>query len=96
MLWIKENDNIIASFEVENSTNFISGIQRGSNLNIEIPKIMLMPDKRKREFNNNTDPLFKDQFNKFNWTYIYYSDLDKILLKDKINFNDFVSTTKKI
>jgi DNA modification methylase len=96
MLWIKENDNIIASFEVENSTNFISGIQRGSNLNIEIPKIMLMPDKRKKEFNNNTDPLFKDQFNKFNWTYMYYSDLDKILLEDKINLNDFVLATKKI
>jgi len=95
ILWIKENNNIIASFEVENSTNFISGIQRGSNLNIETPKIMLMPDKRKKEFNNNTDPLFIDQFNKFNWSYMYYSELDKILLKDKVNLDIFISETKK-
>jgi len=95
MLWIKENNNIVASFEVENSTNFISGIQRGSNLNIKIPKIMLMPDKRKKEFDNNTDPLFIDQFNKFNWSYMYYSELDKTLLQDKINLDIFISQTKE-
>jgi len=95
MLWIS-NNNIVASFEVENSTNFISGIQRGSNLNIEIPKIMLMPDKRKKEFENITDPLFGDQFKKFNWSFMYYNDLDKTLENKNIKLDEFLRTTTKL
>ena len=95
LLWIK-NNNIIASFEVENSTNFISGIQRGSNLSVETPKIMLMPDKRKKEFENISDPLFSDQFKKFNWSFMYYSELDKIQNVKNIKLDQFLASSNKL
>jgi len=95
LLWVKDN-NIIASFEVENSTNFISGIQRGSNLSIETPKIMLMPDKRKKEFESISDPLFVDQFKKFNWSFMYYGELDKILNIKNIKLSEFLMSSNRL
>ena len=77
MLWVKDS-KIQYALEVENSTNFTSGIQRGSNLNIEVKKIMIMPDTRKSEFTNISDPMFKDSFNHYNWLYMFYTDVDNI------------------
>jgi len=82
-LWIKD-DKIQYSFEVENSTKFISGIQRGSNLGKSTPKIMVMPDNRRKEFLNNKDPLFIEQFKSYNWSYIFYSDIIEMI--DSKNF----------
>ena len=78
LLWIKD-DKIQYSFEVENSTKFISGIQRGSNLGKSTPKIMVMPDNRRKEFLNNKDPLFIEQFKSYNWSYIFYSDIIEMI-----------------
>ena len=42
MLMIDKNNNIVYAIEVENSTNFTSGIQRCSNLGYETKKIMVI------------------------------------------------------
>lgn len=78
LIWLKE-DKIKIIIEVENSTNFISGLQRGSNLPNDIIKIMIIPDHRENELNRISDPLFKESFKSHNWKYILYSDVDKIL-----------------
>lgn len=77
MVWVK-NKKIDYVVEVENSTNFTSGIQRASNLDIGIKKIMLLPNKRKNEFLGIKDPLFIDSFKKYNWSYMFYDDVLKI------------------
>jgi hypothetical protein len=77
MVWVK-NKKIDYVIEVENSTNFTSGIQRASNLDIGIKKIMLLPNKRKNEFLGIKDPLFIDSFKKYNWSYMFYDDVLKI------------------
>lgn len=82
MLWIK-NGVIIYAIEVENSTNFTSGIQRGSNLPNEVKKIMIIPDNRKTEFSRIRDPLFMESFKKYNWKFMYYTDV-KNLEKQRI------------
>jgi len=88
MLWIQ--DGVVAyAIEVENSTNFTSGIQRASNLSFSVPKIMVLPDTREKEINKISDPLFKESFNKYNWKYIIYSDLDRLNNLNKIAINDF-------
>ena len=66
------------AFEVENSTNFTSGIQRASNLDCQINKIMVLPDYREKEFLAIKDPLFIDNFKKYNWSYIFYNDIMKL------------------
>lgn len=78
LIWLKE-DKIKIIIEVENSTNFTSGIQRGSNLPNDVFKIMIIPDHRENELNRISDPLFKESFKSHNWKYILYSDVDKIL-----------------
>lgn len=77
MVWIK-NDKVEFAIEVENSTNFTSGIQRASNLDSEISKIMVLPNKRKEEFLSIKDPLFIESFKKYNWGYLFYDDIIKL------------------
>ncbi|MCL8209625.1 hypothetical protein LT318_00172 [Spiroplasma sp. JKS002670] len=80
VIWIKEDKNekkIEAIFEVENSTEFIKSIDRSSSLS-SIPKFMIIPDYRETELKKNSNILFKDSFEKYNWRYIIYSDFENI------------------
>lgn len=90
MLWIDRGDRVEYVIEVENSTNFTSGIQRASNLNEQIKKIMVLPNQREQEFLSIKDPLFVESFNKYSWSYLFYSDVIKLksmrqLDQEKIN-----------
>ena len=84
MLWLDGN-KVKYVIEVENSTKFTSGVQRASNLETTIPKIMVIPDYRKKEFLNTNDPLFNDSFNSHNWQYSFYSDIEKLAKARTIN-----------
>jgi hypothetical protein len=84
MLWI-DKSNIKYIIEVENTTKFTSGIQRASNADVEIPKLMLVPDNRKDEFLSINDPLFIENFKHYNWKYIFYSDIENIMSLRKID-----------
>ena len=95
LLWIKD-DKVKYSFEVENSTKFISGIQRGSNLDKSTPKIMVMPDNRRKEFLNNKDPLFIEQFKNYNWSYIFYSDIIEIVDSKNLKIDSLSLKLKQI
>lgn len=75
-LWVQDG-RIVAAIEVENSTNFTSGIQRASNLYKDIPKIMVIPDRREPEIQGIKDPLFIESFNDNGWLYIKYSDIER-------------------
>ena len=94
LIWLKE-DKIKIIIEVENSTNFTSGIQRGSNLPNDVIKIMIIPDHRENELNRISDPLFKESFKSHNWKYILYSDVDKIL-QSKASMETIYLFTKKL
>ncbi len=83
MLWL-DGTQIKYVIEVENSTKFTSGVQRASNLEADIPKLMVMPDYRKKEFLNTTDPLFKESFKTYNWQYSFYTDIEKLVKKRTI------------
>ncbi|KAA6328021.1 hypothetical protein EZS27_023042, partial [termite gut metagenome] len=95
MLWIK-NNVIKYIIEVENTTKFTSGIQRASNVEIAIPKLMIIPDKRKDEFLGINDPLFTNNFKNYNWKYIFYSDIENIKISRKIDHALIDAFTKEI
>jgi len=78
MLWINKDNTIEYALEVENSTNFTSGVQRASNLGPEIKKIMIVPDNRRTEFTSITDPLFIDSFKDYKWLAMYYADVVRL------------------
>jgi len=77
MVVFDSNKVIKYIFEVENSTNFMSGIQRGSNLDAEVKKIMVVPDYRVAEIKSIRDPLFRESFNNLNWSYVNYSSIER-------------------
>lgn len=89
VLWIK-NDAIKVALEVENSTNFTSGVQRASNLPTNLPKLMIVPDYREKELKSITDPLFVDSFRDNNWKYLTYSNLEKIVHSRKLTLADII------
>jgi len=78
MIWLDKNGSIKYIIEVENSTKFTSGIQRASNLKEDINKIMVMPNKREKEFKRIKDPLFVENFKKYLWKYSFYSDVESL------------------
>ena len=77
MIWLN-NKNIEVVFEVENSTNLISAISRGTNLDKTILKVMVIPNERENELLGQKDKLFRDQFKINNWKYLLYSDIAKL------------------
>jgi hypothetical protein len=95
MLWLKDN-KIEYIIEVENTTKFTSGIQRASNVEIDIPKLMVVPDKRKNEFLGINDPLFTDNFKNYNWDYIFYSEVKKIKSSRNIDMSLINTFTKEL
>jgi hypothetical protein len=95
LVWMK-NGNIAAVFEVENSTNFTSGIQRASNLPKDIPKIMIIPDGREAEINRIVDPLFVESFREHGWTYMKYSDIERVVSQRTIKFDEFLNFGRKL
>lgn len=58
-IWI-EDKKIKCIFEVENSTNFTMALQRASNLSKDLPKFMVIPDKRESELKTISDPILKN------------------------------------
>lgn len=77
VLWLK-NNKIEIALEVENSTGFMSAIRRCSNLELDIKKIMVLPDKREKKLLKIPDPLFIESFKKYQWTYGLYSDVESV------------------
>ena len=95
MLWIKDNQ-IEHIIEVENTTKFTSGIQRASNVDLKIPKLMVIPDKRKDEFLGTNDPLFVENFKRYNWKYIFYSEIENIKSSRNIDLSLINTFTKEL
>jgi len=96
MLWLDKDNNISYALEVENSTNFTSGIQRASNLDTGTKKLMIMPDERANEFKSIRDPLFIDNFRHYNWGYLFYSEIDRLKSLTEISDNDIKPHLKNI
>lgn len=84
MLWLKDG-KIEFIIEVENTTKFTSGIQRASNVEANIPKLMVIPDHRKNEFLKIGDKLFTENFKGYNWKYLFYSDVENLKQSRKID-----------
>ena len=101
LLWIKDN-KIEYVFEVESTTSMISALQRASNIDSKVKKIMLIPADRENQFNRKMKtPMFDEQFKKDNWGVVLFDVLYSKWNKDKtkIKISDLVgvsSTIKKV
>ena len=75
ILWIK-NDRIEYVIEVESTTSMTSALQRGSNVDNDVPKIMLFPEDRLGQFERKMKtPMFSERFEGDNWKFILFEEL---------------------
>ena len=83
LLWLDGNQ-VVRAFEIECTTTMTSGLQRGSNLPTSVPKTMVIPEERTRDFERKMkSPLFSEHFNKDNWTLLYFNALREAFTKTK-------------
>ena len=83
LLWLEGNE-VVRAFEVECTTTMTSGLQRGSNLPANVPKTMVIPEERAKDFERKMkSPLFSEHFNKDNWTLVYFNVLREAFTKTK-------------
>lgn len=87
---------IVCLWEVENSTNFTSAIQRGSNASAGVPKFMVLPDAREAELLRIVDPFFKIGFVQNGWRYLTYSDVERLARYSGVTLNDIITASKSI
>lgn len=86
-VWIRDGQ-IVTIFEVENSTNFVDAVGRASNIESEIPKFMIIPERRKQELLNYKDPMFVKSFKEQSWHFLLFDDIRKLSSSVNITIND--------
>ena len=94
-LYISDS-SIKSIFEVENSTNFSSAIIRASNVEVEIPKFMIVPDNRENELCSFSDPMFKREFVNNSWRYLTYSEIRRLSSLRVIEMKDLFNSSHSI
>jgi len=83
LLWLDGNQ-VVRAFEVECTTTMTSGLERGSNLLVTVPKTMVIPEEREQDFERKMkSPLFNERFQKDNWTLAYFNALREAFTKSK-------------
>ena len=94
LLWVKDK-TVTALFEVESTTTMTSALLRGSNVDPEVDKFMVIPEERETEFSNKmTSPLFRQHFESEGWKLIYFDTLKIGYAKHKANL-DILSIAEK-
>jgi len=83
-------------WEVENTTNFATAIQRGSNAPKDTPKFMVVPDDRENELLAIIDPLFVQSFADNQWRYLTYTDVRRLAGFSALTLDELLKTSKPL
>lgn len=94
-LWL-DGASVACAFEVEHSTDFMSAIQRGSNLPATVPKYMVVPATRIAELLSKSDPLFKESFKRNTWRYIERPDIARLAGFSHPTISEVVNIAKEL
>jgi 16S rRNA G966 N2-methylase RsmD len=75
VLWIKGN-SVAAAFEVESTTTMTSGLVRGSNLDRNVPKYLVIPEEREEQLKRKMkSPMFSERFEVDGWHVLFFDTL---------------------
>jgi len=96
LLWAKDN-RVVYLFEIESTTSMTSGLQRGSNVEIPVPKFLVIPEETEAQFLQKLkSPLFSEGFVKDNWKILYFGALIEEFSKHKGRTNVEKLVEKKV
>jgi 16S rRNA G966 N2-methylase RsmD len=87
LLWLNGSE-VVTAFEVEATTTMTSGLQRGSNLPAEVPKVMVIPEERQADFERKMQsPLFSERFTKDSWRLLFFDTFREAYTKQRERTN---------
>ena len=93
LLWIKDN-KIEFSFEVEATTTMTESLNRGSNIDRNVPKFLLMPEEREPQLiRKMKSPMFEARFRSDGWHIVFFEPLREEYeskKKDKIDLFELI------
>ncbi|MCI0496548.1 DNA adenine methylase, partial [candidate division KSB1 bacterium] len=98
LLWIAGNE-VRTAFEIESTTGMTGALLRGSNLDKDIPKFLVIPEEREAQLQNKmASPLFEQHFQTESWQVLYFDAIRNGYLKDKdkIDLDSFAKRTVNI
>jgi DNA modification methylase len=96
LLWVKNNE-VFCSFEVEATTQMTEALNRGSNLDENVPKFLIIPQEREAQlFRKMKSPLFAERYKSDNWKVIFAEKLLDEYSRKRNNLNIFGLVEKKI
>lgn len=78
-IWLDDSKPVY-EFEIEHSTGFSLGIDRGSNLRIDgVKRVFVTPEERKELLNRKfREKKFSQEIQEYNWRFLYYSDIEQL------------------
>jgi len=75
VLWIK-HDKVEYLFEVECTTSMTSALERGSNVEPSVKKVMLFPNDREMQYKRKMkSPMFEERYISDSWNFILFNSL---------------------
>jgi 16S rRNA G966 N2-methylase RsmD len=96
LLWIKDN-KVFCSFEVEATTAMTESLNRGSNIDAEVPKFLVIPQERESQLiSKMRSPMFAKRFKDDNWRVLFFEPLREEYWKKKGKKDIFSLVDKKI
>lgn len=98
VIWSK-NKRIVCEFEVEHTTAITEAIVRGSNITDEkVKRFIIIPIEREDFlYRKIEEPILKMHFEKSNWKFIFYDELDKFFIyhkKKKVSLHNLEKLAK--
>lgn len=83
VLWL-EGDLVRSVFEIESTTSMTEALKRGSNVDADVPKFLVIPEEREdRLLRKLRSPLFGDRFQQDTWQCLFAEALDSAFQKQR-------------
>ncbi len=97
VIW-HEQGRINFIFEVENTTAITEAISRGSNIpHNHLNRLIVIPKEREKFlFRKMKDPMINENINKYEWKFIFYEDIIKLLSKKNVNIVNIKNLFREI
>ncbi len=96
-LILVKNNEIASIIEVENSTSITSALERGSHIQDNVARLIVIPDERRNFLDRKMDePLFRDYFMRGNWKTSTYSEVDSIIGQVKLRKKSTEQAVKEL
>ena len=96
LLWLEAN-RVKAAFEIEATTSMTEGLKRGSNIESNVPKYLVIPQEREDQLLRKLrSPLFGERFQQDSWKCLYFETLERAYQKEKGKLDVTALVAKKV